>query len=167
MADHSQHWYNKATTWKGNNHNSNDIVVITKRVYSFGYDMQKLQESIHAIQVKHIGFLEETINKFMEESNKKQTTLDEWIRKFKDDIDLNLRMLDATTKNMQVRAELLTHAILKNNMVDKANTKIRKDIEVRKEQEEEAHAFRMLEGLKKLKINRSLIHAIKKRPEYL
>nr|GFD07117.1 hypothetical protein [Tanacetum cinerariifolium] len=44
---------------------------------------------------------------------------------------------------------------------------MRKDVEVRKEQEEEAHAFRMLEGLKKLKINRSLIHDIMRRPEYL
>ncbi|GJW74348.1 transposon ty3-I gag-pol polyprotein [Tanacetum coccineum] len=36
-----------------------------------------------------------------------------------------------------------------------------------KEQEDEAQAFRMLEGLKKLKINRSLIRTVKRMPEYL
>ncbi|GJW74349.1 hypothetical protein Tco_0133719 [Tanacetum coccineum] len=103
MADHSQNWYNGATTWQGSIYNSNKIAVITKRVNSFGCDMQKLQESIHAIQVgckiceevhltkerplnedgnevehvKYIGLLEETINKFIEESNKKQVAFDE------------------------------------------------------------------------------------------
>ncbi|GJZ34351.1 hypothetical protein Tco_0580168 [Tanacetum coccineum] len=131
MADHSQNWYNGATTWQGRSYNSNDIVVITKRVDSFGCDMQKLQESIPAIQVgckiceevhltkecplnedgkevkqvKYIGLLEETINKFMEESNKKQVAFDEWIRKFIDYTDLNLRMLDVARKNLQERAE--------------------------------------------------------------
>ncbi|GJZ74238.1 transposon ty3-I gag-pol polyprotein [Tanacetum coccineum] len=80
-------------------------------------------------------------------------------------------------------------------MVDNVKTKMRKDIEVRKEsipfhlpnvnpyveptvprvpfpghlkdQEDEAQALRMLEGLKKLKINRSLIHDVKRMPEYL
>nr|GEX11618.1 hypothetical protein [Tanacetum cinerariifolium] len=145
MADHSQNWYNEATTWQGSSHNSNDIVFITKRVDNFKCDMQKLQESIYAIQVgfkiceevhltkerplkeygkiveqvKYIGFLEETINKFMEESNKKQAAFDEWIRKFRDDMNLNLRMLDAATKNLPVKAEQLTHDILTNDMVDK------------------------------------------------
>ncbi|GJT54307.1 hypothetical protein Tco_0989361 [Tanacetum coccineum] len=36
-----------------------------------------------------------------------------------------------------------------------------------KEQDNEAQAFRTLESLKKLKINRSLIHTIKRMPEYL
>nr|GEU51953.1 hypothetical protein [Tanacetum cinerariifolium] len=53
-------------------------------------------------QVKYIGLLDETIKKFMKESNKKQAAFDEWIRKFRDDTDLNLRMLDATTKNLQL-----------------------------------------------------------------
>ncbi|GJU22868.1 oligopeptide transporter [Tanacetum coccineum] len=94
---------------------------------------KKLKESIHAIQVKYIGLLEETINKFIEESNKKQAAFDEWIRKFRDCTNLNLRMLDVATKNLQERAEQLTQEILTNNMIDNAKTKMRKDIEVRKE----------------------------------
>ncbi|GKB59606.1 hypothetical protein Tco_0915792 [Tanacetum coccineum] len=205
----------RAITWQGSSHNSNDITVITKKVDIFGRDMHKLKESIHAIQVgckevhltkerplnedgkevkhvKYIGLLEETINKFMEESNKKQAAFDEWIRKFRDCTNLNLRMLDVAKKNLQERAEQLTQEILTNNMIDNAKTKMRKDIEVRKElvpfdlpndnpyveptvprvpfpghlkeQEDEAQAFRTFEGLKKLKINRSLIRAVKRMP---
>ncbi|GJT97190.1 hypothetical protein Tco_1092708 [Tanacetum coccineum] len=207
--------YNGATTWQGSSHNSNDIAVITKRVDSFGRDIQKLKESVHAIQVackiceevhltkgshlnedgkvvehvKYIGFFEETINKFMEESNKMQAAFDECIRKFKDDMDLKLRMLDDATKNLHVRAEQLTQATLINNMVDKAKTKMRKEpvpfdlpngnpyIEPTippvsflghlKKQEDEAQAFRTPEGLKKLKINRSHIRTVKRMLEYL
>ncbi|GKB42542.1 hypothetical protein Tco_0887484, partial [Tanacetum coccineum] len=196
-------------------HNSNDIAVITKRVDSFGRDIQKLKESVHAIQVackiceevhltkgshlnedgkvvehvKYIGFFEETINKFMEESNKMQAAFDECIRKFRDDMDLKLRMLDDATKNLHVRAEQLTQATLINNMVDKAKTKMRKEpvpfdlpngnpyIEPTiphvsflghlKKQEDEAHAFRTPKGLKKLKINRSHIRTVKRMLEYL
>ncbi|GKC34008.1 hypothetical protein Tco_1046392 [Tanacetum coccineum] len=207
--------YNGATTWQGSSHNSNDIAVITKRVDSFGRDIQKLKESVHAIQVackiceevhltkgshlnedgkvvehvKYIGFFEETINKFMEESNKMQAAFDECIRKFRDDMDLKLRMLDDATKNLHVRAEQLTQATLINNMVDKAKTKMRKEpvpfdlpngnpyIEPTiphvsflghlKKQEDEAHAFRTPKGLKKLKINRSHIRTVKRMLEYL
>ncbi|GJV58644.1 lon protease 2, peroxisomal [Tanacetum coccineum] len=221
MADYSQNWYNEATTWQGSSNNLNDIVLITKRVDNLGCNMQKLQENIHVIQVgckickeehltkerplkedgkvgeqvKYIGFLKETINKFIEESIKKQAAFDEWIRKFRDDTDLSLRMLDAATKNLHGKAEQLTQEILINSMVDNANSKMRNDIEVKKEpdpfdlpnvnpyveptvphvpflghlkeQEDEAQAFRTLEGLKKLKINRTLIRAVKRMPEYL
>ncbi|GKE49296.1 hypothetical protein Tco_1480554 [Tanacetum coccineum] len=36
-----------------------------------------------------------------------------------------------------------------------------------KEQEDEAQALRTLKGLKKVKINRPMIHAVKKKPEYV
>ncbi|GJS34317.1 reverse transcriptase domain-containing protein [Tanacetum coccineum] len=52
-------------------------------------------------QSKYIGSLEEAIIKYYEESIKKQTANDEWIRKFIEKIDLNLRALDTTTKNLQ------------------------------------------------------------------
>ncbi|GJU55702.1 putative ribonuclease H-like domain-containing protein [Tanacetum coccineum] len=99
-------------------------------------------------QVKYIGFLEETINRFMEESIKKQSQMDERIRKLWDDLDMRLRMINVATKNLQGKSERGTAG------------KIR-------EQEDEAQAFRTLESLKKLKINRSLICAVKRMPEYL
>ncbi|GJR64979.1 hypothetical protein Tco_0011044 [Tanacetum coccineum] len=134
MTDHSRNWYDGSTTWQRSNHNSNDIVVITNRLFSLGCDIKKLKESIHAMQegcksrqgvhliqecplrkkdevvehVKYIGFLEETINKYCEESIKRQAVNDEWIRKFRENTDLNLRTLDAATKNLQIKADQLT-----------------------------------------------------------
>ncbi|GJX51123.1 hypothetical protein Tco_0277968 [Tanacetum coccineum] len=105
MTNHSRNWYDGSTTWQRSNHNSNDIVVITNRLFSLGCDMKKLKESIHAMQE---GFLEETINKYCEESIKRQAANDEWIRKFKETTDLNLRTLDAATKNLQIKADQLT-----------------------------------------------------------
>ncbi|GJV46914.1 zf-CCHC domain-containing protein [Tanacetum coccineum] len=150
----------ETTTWQGSSHNSNDIAIITKRVDSFGCDMQKLKESIHAIQIgcKICKDVHLTKERPLNEDGKE----DEQVRKFIDDTDLNLRTLDATIKNMQEIAEQLTQAILTNNMVDKA-----KELEVKKEQEEEAQDFRTFEGLKELKIIRSLIRVVKRMPEYL
>ncbi|GJW84442.1 hypothetical protein Tco_0157587 [Tanacetum coccineum] len=58
--------------------------------------------------VKYIGFLEETLNKFMEESIKKQSLLDGRIRKCRADTDMSLRMLEDATKNLQGKSEQLT-----------------------------------------------------------
>nr|GEW49326.1 hypothetical protein [Tanacetum cinerariifolium] len=141
---------------------------------------KKLKESIHAIhvgckiyegvhltqecplkkegkvakQVKYIGFLEENINKFLEESNKKQAANDEWIRKFRENTDSNLKILDAVIKDLEVKVEKLIQAILTNEY-----DSINKD--------DEAQAFRTLDSLKKVKINRPLIRAVKKMLEYL
>ncbi|GJT78321.1 putative ribonuclease H-like domain-containing protein [Tanacetum coccineum] len=115
-------------------------------------------------QVKYIGFLEKTINRFMEESIKKQSQMDERIRKLWDDLDMRLRMINVATKNLQGKSEKLTQKILTSSMADNAKTIMGSEM---KEQEDEAQAFRMLESLKKLKINRSLIRAVKRRPEYL
>ncbi|GJS70572.1 RNA-directed DNA polymerase, eukaryota, nucleotide-binding alpha-beta plait domain protein [Tanacetum coccineum] len=103
-------------------------------------DTNKLKENIHAIQVsckicegehqtkecplkkddksvessKYIGSLEETIIKYCNESIKKQGVNDEWIRKFIENTDLNLRAFDTTTKNLQVKADQLTKMVLTN-----------------------------------------------------
>ncbi|GJS20428.1 hypothetical protein Tco_0449060 [Tanacetum coccineum] len=149
--------------------------------------MQKLQENIHAIQASCKICEEEHLTKEHPLKEDGKVAIDEWIRKFRDDTDMSLRMLDAATKNLQGKAEQLTQEILTNNRNDKAKTKMRSEMKVRKEpvpfdestmppsqfprhlkeQEDEAQAFRMLEGLKRLKINRSLIRAVKGMPEYL
>ncbi|GJU07121.1 hypothetical protein Tco_1123551 [Tanacetum coccineum] len=82
MADHSHNWYNEATTRQRSNDSSDDI------------DMQELKKNFHVIQ--------ETINKYYEESIKRQATNDDWIRKFIENTTLNLRAIDAATKNPQV-----------------------------------------------------------------
>ncbi|GKD02122.1 transposon ty3-I gag-pol polyprotein [Tanacetum coccineum] len=102
---------------------------------------------------------------------------------------MSLRMVDAATKNLQGKSKQLIHEILTGSMSDKEITIMRSEIKVKeepvpfvinhydestiqfpghlKEQEDEAQAFSTLESLKKLKINRSLICAVKIMPEYL
>ncbi|GJR61781.1 hypothetical protein Tco_1503943 [Tanacetum coccineum] len=184
MAGHLQNWYNEATTWHGSSNNSNDITNITKRIDNLEFDIQKLQENMHAIQVGC---------KIYEEVHLTQVrSLNE---DDKDDMDMRLRMIDAATKNLQGKSEKLTQEILTSSMADEVKAKIRNEMKVKKEpipfdlpninqygestippiqlpghvkeQEDEAQAFRMHESLKKLKINRSLIRAVKRMPEYL
>ncbi|GJR87174.1 hypothetical protein Tco_0211185 [Tanacetum coccineum] len=114
MADHLHNWYDGATTRESINDGLDNV------------DTKKLKENIHVIQVgckicegahltkecplkkedkaveqsKYIGSLEETIIKYYDESIKKQAVNDEWIRKFIENMDLNLRALDTTTKNL-------------------------------------------------------------------
>ncbi|GKC27867.1 hypothetical protein Tco_1035161 [Tanacetum coccineum] len=108
MADHSHNWYDGETTRENINDSSDNV------------DTKKLKENIHAIQdkavepSKYIGSLEETIIKYYDESIKKQATNDEWIRKFIENMDLNLRALDTTIKNLQVKADQLTRMVLTN-----------------------------------------------------
>ncbi|GJT90850.1 copia protein [Tanacetum coccineum] len=134
--------------------------------------------NIHAIRVVHPT---------KERSLKEDDKVDE-----QDDMDMRLRMIDAATKNLQGKSEKLTQEILTSSMADEVKAKIRNEIKVKKEpvpfdlpninqygestippiqlpghvkeQEDEAQAFRMLESLKKLKINRSLIRAVKRMP---
>ncbi|GKD70542.1 reverse transcriptase domain-containing protein [Tanacetum coccineum] len=119
MVDHSHNWYDGATTKESIKDSSDNV------------DTNKLKENIHVIQVsykicegehltkecplkkddkpvessKYIGSLEETIIKYCNESIKKQGVNDEWIRKFIENTDLNLRAFDTTTKNLQVKAD--------------------------------------------------------------
>ncbi|GJX92763.1 lon protease 2, peroxisomal [Tanacetum coccineum] len=181
----------EATTWQGSSYNSDDTTVITNKVDSFGFDMQKLKESIHAIQVgckiykevhltqechlkedgkvvehvKYIGFLGETINKFMEESNKKQAAFNEWIRKFREDKDSNLELL--VNAKMKKAREVKKEPVPRDLPFVNPYVPPIPFLGCLKEQEDEAKAFRMLEGLKKLKINRPLIRTVKRMPEHL
>nr|GEW72854.1 hypothetical protein [Tanacetum cinerariifolium] len=139
----------------------------------------KIYEEVHLTQecplkedgkvvehVKYIGFLEETINKFMEESNKKQVAFNEWIRNFREDINSNIELLGAATKNLEareVKKELVPCGLAFVNLYVPPIP----FLGYSKEQEDEAKAFRMLEGLKKLKINRHLIRAVRRMPKYL
>nr|GEV12101.1 hypothetical protein [Tanacetum cinerariifolium] len=130
----------------------------------------KLQENMHAIQVGC------KIREKVHLTN---------VRSLKDDDKVG----------EQGKTKKLTHEILTSSMADKAKTKMIGEMKVKKElvsfdlpnvnpydestmppipfprhlkeQKEEAQAFRMLKGLKRLKINRSLIRVVKKLSEYL
>ncbi|GKB54270.1 reverse transcriptase domain-containing protein [Tanacetum coccineum] len=105
VAEHSHNWYDEATTREQNNDSPNNV------------ETKKPKENIHVIQAsfmncegahltmeyplkkedkavkqtKYMRSLEETIIKFYENSISKQATDNEWIRKFIENTDSNIR----------------------------------------------------------------------------
>ncbi|GJW70512.1 hypothetical protein Tco_0127429 [Tanacetum coccineum] len=67
-----------------------------------------------AEQSKYVGSLKETIIKFCDELIKKQAAEDEWIRKFIENTDSNIRELKTTTKNLQEKAYQLSQTVFTN-----------------------------------------------------
>ncbi|GKD13065.1 hypothetical protein Tco_1197472 [Tanacetum coccineum] len=79
-------------------------------------------------QSKYMSSLEKTIIKFYDESIKKQVADDEWIRKFIENTESNIRALKSTTKILEEKAYLLTQTVLTNTGEKfKARTKIGKE----------------------------------------
>ncbi|GJQ95257.1 putative reverse transcriptase domain-containing protein [Tanacetum coccineum] len=126
MTEHSHNWYDEATTRE----QINDSPDNTK----------KPKENIHAIQAsfknckgahltiecplekedkvveqnKYMRSFEEIIIKFCEDSITKQAADNEWIRKFIENTDSNIRALKTTTKNLEEKTYQLTQTVLTN-----------------------------------------------------
>ncbi|GKB78074.1 hypothetical protein Tco_0944969 [Tanacetum coccineum] len=65
-------------------------------------------------QNKYMRSMEETIIKFCEVLIKEEAANDEWIRKFIENTDSNIRSLKTTTKNLQKKTYHLTQTVLIN-----------------------------------------------------
>ncbi|GJW69874.1 putative ribonuclease H-like domain-containing protein [Tanacetum coccineum] len=81
------------------------------------YPLKKEDKAVE--QSNYMRSLEETIIKFYEESIKKHTADDEWIRKSIENTDSNIRELRTTTKYLQEKAYQLTQIVLIN--IEKKN----------------------------------------------
>ncbi|GJS31591.1 hypothetical protein Tco_0492211 [Tanacetum coccineum] len=128
MVEHSHNWYDEATTRERINDSPNNI------------DTKKPKGNIHAIQAsfknyegahltmecplkkedkaveqnKYMRSLEETIIKFCENLITKQAADNEWIRKFIENTNSNIKALKTTTKNLEKKAYQLTQTVLTN-----------------------------------------------------
>ncbi|GKC70237.1 ribonuclease H-like domain-containing protein [Tanacetum coccineum] len=109
MTDHLHNWYDGASTWQGSNDSSDVIGVVTNRLDSLEYDAEN--------QLTSKPQMMNGLGKFIENT------------------DLNLEKLDAVTKNLEVKVEKLTQAVLTNegNTVVKVNANMEKAREVKKE----------------------------------
>ena len=110
-----------------NGNSLDDTGEITKRIDRLRCDMKEVKENIHAIhkrslreeckafeQVKYVESLEEIINKYCKESRKMHDSNYEWIRKFKETTNLNLKKLDARRINVEVKFAELSQTVLEN-----------------------------------------------------
>ncbi|GJW27320.1 hypothetical protein Tco_0041131 [Tanacetum coccineum] len=99
MADHSKKWYDIANNKRMGNSSSDGITAITNKVDNRPpYGERK-------------SSLEETINKYLEESSEKQAKRDEWLRKFQESTDVNLKSRDEAIKNLYTKIGLLTNDV--------------------------------------------------------
>ncbi|PWA51269.1 oligopeptide transporter [Artemisia annua] len=83
--------------------------------------------------VEYVKSLEEIINKYCEESRKMHDSKDEWIRKFKETTDLNLKKLDARKMNVEAMFEKLNQTVLENKKNDVEEAKMGQIKEVNNE----------------------------------
>ena len=74
--------------------------------------------------------LEAVIIRYCEESRKMDDSMDEWVRKFEETTDLNLKKLDARRMNVEAKFEKLNQTVLedKKNMVEKARMRQIKEV---------------------------------------
>ncbi|GKB65607.1 hypothetical protein Tco_0921793 [Tanacetum coccineum] len=116
MADHSHNWYDETTTRERINDVLDNVDAIHesfKREHlTKEYLLKKEDEAIK--HSKYMESLEETINKFYEDTIKKQTAYDERMRKILENMESNMRALKARTNNLQEKAYQLTHKVLTN-----------------------------------------------------
>ncbi|GKD16326.1 hypothetical protein Tco_1205484, partial [Tanacetum coccineum] len=73
------------------------------------YPLEKEDEAVK--QSKCMRSFEETIIKFCENSIAKQAADNEWIRKFIENTDSNIKALKTTTKNLEEKAYQLTQTV--------------------------------------------------------
>ncbi|GKC61322.1 reverse transcriptase domain-containing protein [Tanacetum coccineum] len=143
MAYHSLKWHDGVSSRGLGESISDGMSVITNKLTNLGRDMRQHKESVHAIQVYLIGpsggyspldkrsSLEETIGRHLEESSKSQDTFEEWMKRFREITDKNLKKHDSAIKGLEKKVEQLAqgvHASITNdlksaNHVKKVTTK--------------------------------------------
>ncbi|GJS63316.1 reverse transcriptase domain-containing protein [Tanacetum coccineum] len=102
IVEHSHNWYDEATTRERINDSPNNI------------DTKKPKGNIHAIQASFKNY--EGAHLTMECPLKKEDKAadNEWIRKFIENTNSNIKVLKTTTKNLEEKAYQLTQTVLTN-----------------------------------------------------
>ncbi|GJX81157.1 hypothetical protein Tco_0329306 [Tanacetum coccineum] len=175
MADHSQKWHDGTTSRNIKSSSSNDgLAALVNKLDNLGRDMEKLKESVYAIQVgcqicegPHLDkdcplneevkqiekvrygefrrttpfngsnggkfhveppryytkidnrppfgekrqSLEELLAKHQEESARRSTEMEVWIKKLQENVEINTRNQSASLKNLETQIEQLTKEI--------------------------------------------------------
>ncbi|GKC54020.1 hypothetical protein Tco_1076765 [Tanacetum coccineum] len=152
MAYHSLKWHDGVSSRGLGESISDGMSVIANKLTNLGRDMRKHKESVTGYRegkndvetTKYLigpsgGYspldkrssLEETIGRHLEESSKSQDTFEEWMKRFREITDKNLKKHDSAIKGLEKKVEQLAqgvHASITNdlksaNHVKKVTTK--------------------------------------------
>ncbi|GKA65839.1 reverse transcriptase domain-containing protein [Tanacetum coccineum] len=136
-ADHSQKWHDGSSSRNvDNSSNADGITAIVNKLENLDRDMKKLKENIHVIQVEcqncrgaHVDKdrpLSEEVKKAskrlnmesldlpslsvidLKESSRKRAEMEEWLKKLKDNAEINTRNPSASLKSLETQIEQLT-----------------------------------------------------------
>ncbi|GKB51666.1 retrovirus-related pol polyprotein from transposon TNT 1-94 [Tanacetum coccineum] len=127
MADHSQKWHDETTSRNIRSSSSKDgLAALVNKLDNLGRDMKKLKESVHAIQ-DHLDTiirfddcppygekrqsLEELLAKHQEESARRSTEMEGWIKRLHENAEINTRNQNASLKNLETQIEQLTEEL--------------------------------------------------------
>ncbi|GKC07700.1 hypothetical protein Tco_0999310 [Tanacetum coccineum] len=123
MVDHSQKWHDGSNSRKVSNGSSDRIATIVNKLDSLGYDMKKLKENMHAMQVRRDTIhvfdnrppfdekrpnLKELMNKHLKESTRRRADMEDWMKKLQESTNMNIRNQNASLKNLETQVEQLT-----------------------------------------------------------
>ncbi|GJZ28031.1 hypothetical protein Tco_0572678 [Tanacetum coccineum] len=112
MADHSQKWQDGTTSRNIRSGSSKDgLAALVNKLDNLGRDMKNLKESVHAIQVNWRFDLEELLSKHQEESARRSTEMEVWIKKLQENTKINTRNQDASLKNLETHIEQITREL--------------------------------------------------------
>ncbi|GJX44262.1 hypothetical protein Tco_0260938 [Tanacetum coccineum] len=133
MTDHSQKWHDDTTSRNiGSSSSKDGLAALVNKLDNLGRDMKKLKESVHAIQVgcqickgphldkdcplneidNHPPYgekrqrLEELLAKHQEESARRSTEMEVWIKKLQENAEINTRNQSASLKNLETQDNL-------------------------------------------------------------
>ncbi|GJZ97323.1 hypothetical protein Tco_0669776 [Tanacetum coccineum] len=122
MDDHSQKWHDGASSRGLGGISLDRMSVITNKLNDLGCDMIKLKESVHAIQVgcemcggtrleKNCHLKEEVKSIKATGYGEGKMIFEEWMKRFRESTDKNLKRHDSAIKGLEKKAEQLAQAV--------------------------------------------------------
>ncbi|GJT06034.1 hypothetical protein Tco_0840496 [Tanacetum coccineum] len=128
MTDHSQKWHDGTTSRKmGSNNSSDGLAALVNKLDNLGRDMKNLRKVFMQssnggkFRVGPPGYytktnnrppygekrqsLEELLAKHQEESARRSTEIDVWIKKLQENVEMNTRNQSASLKNLEAQIE--------------------------------------------------------------
>ncbi|GJZ05510.1 reverse transcriptase domain-containing protein [Tanacetum coccineum] len=139
----------------GSSSSNDGLAALVNKLDNLGRDMKKLKESVHAIQIgcqicegPHLDKdcplnkevkqveeidnrppygenLEELLAKHQEESARRSTEIEVWIKKLQENAEINTRNQSSLLKNLETHIEQLTKEIRSDKTLDSSSEKIK------------------------------------------
>nr|GEV36844.1 hypothetical protein [Tanacetum cinerariifolium] len=172
MASHSQKLYDKGGDRGLERSSSNGMNAIINKFSDLGSNSPLVRRFS----------LEETIQRYLEESNKRQDNFEEWMKRFRESTNRNLKRHDYAIKGLEKKVEQLAQAVhlsitheskseivvktCERNETPKSTPVIGNFADTFKRRIAEEQERMFLENLERVPVNTPLIDTIRKTPDY-